>query len=73
MSGLSECNDATTRVPVDIQIVLTPSDAHDISILLTGKDNDVGIYAGSLADLFPFTVDKVCKFIILLQPVEGTS
>lgn len=63
VTGLSECNDVTTRVPVDTQIVLTPSDAHAISLLLTGKANDVGIYAGSLADLFPFTIDMVCEFI----------
>src|SRR5687768_10261188 len=63
VSGFSECNDTTTRVPVDIQIVRTPSDAQAISLFLTGKQNDVGIYAGSLADLFPFTADKVCEFI----------
>jgi hypothetical protein len=71
VSGFSECNDTTTRVLVDTQIVLTPSDAHAISLFLTGKENDVGIYAGSLADLFPFTVDKVCEFIATNSPLFG--
>ncbi len=52
VSGLSECTNTSTRVPVDIQIVRTPADAQNMAFLLTGTDNDVAIYGeGNLSDL----------------------
>lgn len=70
VSGLSECTNTSTRVPVDIQIVRTPSDAQAIAFLLTGDDNDVAIYdTGSLSDLSPFDPTKFCPFIATTVPV----
>lgn len=64
VSDLGECTDASTRVPVDIQIVLTPADAQAINLLLVGDDNEVAIYdGGDVADLVPFDPDKFCPFI----------
>jgi hypothetical protein len=64
VSGLSECTNTSTRVPVDIQIVNTPSTAQGMAFFLTGDDNDVAIYGeGNVADLNPFDPDKFCPFI----------
>ncbi len=73
VSGLAECTDASTRVPVDIQIVRTPSDAQAINLLLVGRDNAVAIYDhGDVADLDPFDPDTFCPFITDNTPVyEG--
>jgi len=73
VSGLTECTDASTRVPVDIQIVRTPAEAQAINLLLEGHDNVVAIYDhGDPADLFPFDADKFCAFIDENVPVyEG--
>lgn len=70
VSGLSECTDASTRVPADIQIVNTPSDAQGISLLLKGVDNDVAIYEGTdFSQLFPFDPVKFCGFITERVPL----
>jgi hypothetical protein len=70
VSGLSECSDASTRVPVDIQIVRTPSDAQGMAFLLTGMDNDVAIYEDAdLSDLTPFDPAKFCPFIANTTPL----
>lgn len=70
VSGLSECTNTSTRVPVDIQIVRTPSDAQAMAFLLTGDDNDVAIYdTGNLGDLSPFDPTKFCPFIASTVPV----
>ena len=64
VADLTECTDASTRVPVDIQIVQTPSDAQGLALLLTGDDNDVAIYAGTdVSQLFPFDPANFCPFI----------
>ena len=70
VSGLSTCTNASTRVPVDIQIVRTPSDAQEMALLLTGDDNDVAIYDhGNVGDLNPFDPAKFCPFIASEIPV----
>jgi hypothetical protein len=70
VSGLSECTNTSTRVPVDIQIVNTPSTAQGMAFFLTGTDNDVAIYGeGSVADLNPFDPDKFCPFIENTTPL----
>ncbi len=62
--GLADCTDASTRVPVDIQIVQTPSDAQGLALLLTGDDNHVAIYEGTdVSQLVPFDPAKFCPFI----------
>jgi hypothetical protein len=73
VKDLAECTNASTRVPVDIQIVATPSDAQDIALLLGALDNDVAIYdQGDPDDLNPFDPDKFCPFINTVVPVyEG--
>lgn len=73
VKNLSECTDASTRVPVDIQIVNTPSDAQGLTFLLTGTENDVAIYGeGDIADLAPFDPAKFCPFINSTTPLyEG--
>ena len=68
--GLSECTNASTRVPVEIQIVQTPSGAQALDLLLRGSDNDVAIYDhGDIADLSPFDPVKFCAFISANVPV----
>jgi hypothetical protein len=70
VSGLSECTDASTRVPADIQIVNTPSDAQGINLLLKGVGNDVAIYEGTdFSQLFPFDPVKFCGFITERVPL----
>jgi hypothetical protein len=70
VSGLSECTDASTRVPADIQIVNTPSDAQGFNLLLKGVDNDVAIYEGTdFSQLFPFDPVKFCGFITERVPL----
>jgi hypothetical protein len=73
VKNLEECTDASTRVPVDIQIVRTPSEAQNMAFLLKGVDNDVAIYdRGDPADLAPFDPVKFCGFINSVAPVyEG--
>jgi hypothetical protein len=69
VSGLSECTNTSTRVPVDIQLVRTPSDAQAMAFLLTGDDNDVAIYEGSdISDLVPFDPARFCPFIATRVP-----
>jgi hypothetical protein len=70
VSGLSECTDASTRVPADIQIVNTPSDAQAFAFLLKGVDNDIAIYQGTdFSQLFPFDPVKFCGFITERVPL----
>lgn len=71
--NLSECTDASTRVPVDIQIVRTPSEAQGVALLLTAAENSVAIYdQGDPGDLNPFDPNKFCPFINTVAPVyEG--
>ena len=70
VSGLSVCTDASTRVPVDIQIVRTPSDAQNMAFFLTATENDVAIYdRGNVGDLNPFDPAKFCPFIQNTVPV----
>jgi hypothetical protein len=73
VKNLSECTDASTRVPVDIQIVRTPSEAQGIALLLTAHANNVAIYnQGDPGQLNPFDPDKFCGFISTVVPVyEG--
>lgn len=70
VSGLTECTNASTRVPVHIQIVSTPSDVQGLALLLRGTDNDVAIYdQGDISDLTPFDPAKFCAFISETTPV----
>jgi hypothetical protein len=70
VSGLSECTDASTRVPADIQVVNTPSNAQDFALVLKGVDNDVSIYEGiDFSQLFPFDPVKFCAFITQRVPL----
>ena len=70
VSGLTECTDASTKVPVHIQLVRTPSDVQGLALLLRGTDNDVTIYDhGDISDLTPFDPDKFCPFISETTPV----
>jgi len=70
VSDLTECTDATTRVPVDIQIVRTPAAAQTMALLLTGSVNDVAIYGeGDPSDLNPFDPAKFCPFIEQVTPL----
>lgn len=70
VSGLNECTNTSTRVPVDIQIVNTPSTAQGMAFLLTGDANDVAIYGeGNIADLSPFDPAKFCPFIANTTPL----
>lgn len=70
VDGLAECTDASTRVPVDIQIVSTPSDAHGISLVLVGSENDVAIYGViDLAAVAPFDETSFCMFITENDPL----
>jgi hypothetical protein len=73
VKNLSECTNASTRVPVDIQIVRTPSEAQGIVLLLTALENSVAIYdQGDPGELNPFDPDKFCGFINTVAPVyEG--
>lgn len=73
IKNLSECTNATTRVPVDIQIVRTPSDAQGMALLLTAKENDVAIFdQGNVGDLSPFDPVTFCAFINNVVPAyEG--
>jgi hypothetical protein len=70
VKDLAECTNASTRVPVDIQIVATPSDAQNIALLLGALDNDVAIYdQGDPGDLNPFDPAKFCPFISTVAPI----
>jgi hypothetical protein len=73
VKNLQECTDASTRVPVDIQIVRTPSEAQNMALLLKAAENDVAIYdQGNPGDLAPFDPVKFCGFIANVTPVyEG--
>jgi len=73
VKDLAECTDASTRVPVDIQIVRTPSDVQNMALLLKAIENDVAIYdQGNPGDLSPFDPVKFCAFIESVSPVyEG--
>lgn len=72
------CDNASTRVPVDLQLVQTPSDAQAMALLITAKENDVAIYDPpdeQLADLVVALLDvnALCAFIAANKPVyEGT-
>lgn len=67
---LDVCTNASTRVPVDIQIVRTPADAQATNVLLQGSDNEVAIYDhGDIGDLSPFDAVKFCAFIATNAPV----
>ena len=70
VSGLTECTNTSTRVPVDIQIVRTPSDAQNLAFLLTGIDNEVAIYSGTdISQVSPFDPEKFCPFIANTTPL----
>jgi len=70
VTGLTACTDASTRVPVDIQIVRTPSDAQGMALYLEGSDNQVSIYGeGNIGDLTPFDPAKFCPFITQTTPL----
>jgi len=73
IKNLTACTNASTRVPVDIQIVRTPSDAQGLALLLTAQDNDVAIFdQGNIGDLSPFDPVKFCAFINTVAPIyEG--
>jgi hypothetical protein len=73
VKDVATCSDASTRVPVDIQIVRTPSDAQNIALLLTATENQVAIYdEGDVGDVSPFDPAKFCPFIANVTPVyEG--
>jgi hypothetical protein len=66
---LNVCTNASTRVPVDFQIVRTPADAQATNLLLQGRDNEVVIYDhGDISDLSPFDPVKFCAFIAVNTP-----
>jgi hypothetical protein len=66
---LAECTNASTRVPVDIQIVRTPSDAQGMALLLAAQENDVAIYdEGDISEVSPFDPAKFCAFIATVEP-----
>ena len=70
VSGLSECTNTSTRVPVDIQIVNTPSTAQDVAFFLAAKENEVAIYGeGNVSDLNPFDPATFCPFIANTIPL----
>jgi hypothetical protein len=73
VKNLAECTNASTRVPVDIQIVSTPSEAQAVAFLLTALENSVAIYdQGDLSQLSPFDPVRFCTFINTVAPIyEG--
>jgi hypothetical protein len=64
VSNLPVCTNASTRDPVDIQVVRTPSDVEGTALLIRASDTHVTIYAGvDISALFPFDPSKFCPFI----------
>jgi len=64
VSNLPVCTNASTRDPVDIQVVRTPSDVEGTVLLIRASDTHVTIYAGiDISALFPFDPTKFCPFI----------
>jgi hypothetical protein len=64
VSNLPVCTNASTRDPVDIQVIRTPSDAQGTELLIRASDTHVTIYAGvDISQLFPFDPNNFCPFI----------
>jgi hypothetical protein len=64
VSNLPVCTAASTRDPVDIQVIRTPSDVQGTELLIRASDTHVTIYAGiDISQLFPFDPIKFCPFI----------
>ena len=64
VSNLPVCTNASTRDPVDIQVIRTPSDVEGTVLLIRASDTHVTIYAGvDISALFPFDPNKFCPFI----------
>jgi len=64
VSNLAVCTNASTRDPVDLQGIRTPSDVQGTELLLRATDTHVTIYAGiDISQLFPFDASKFCPFI----------
>jgi hypothetical protein len=64
VSNLPVCTNASTRDPVDIQVVRTPSDVEGTVLLIRASDTHVSIYAGvDISALFPFDASKFCPFV----------
>jgi hypothetical protein len=64
VSNLPVCTDASTRDPVDIQVIRTPSDVEGIVLLIRAADTHVTIYAGvDISALFPFAAARFCPFV----------
>ncbi|HUQ82667.1 MAG TPA: hypothetical protein VM076_16070 [Gemmatimonadaceae bacterium] len=75
VSNLAECTNASTRVPTDVQVVRTPSDAQNLIFLLHGSDNEFAVYNAKLSDVAaPFQLAKFCAFIANTIPAyTGTA
>ena len=64
VDNLPVCTDATTRDPVDAQLIRTPSDVQGIRLLLQATDTHVEIYQGiDIAAVFPFVASSFCAFV----------
>jgi hypothetical protein len=64
VSNLPVCTNASTRDPVDIQVIRTPSDVEGTVLLIRASDTHVTIYAGvDISALFPFDPSKFCPFV----------
>jgi hypothetical protein len=64
VSNLPVCTNASTRDPVDIQVIRTPSDVEGTVLLIRASDTHVSIYAGiDISALFPFDPTKFCPFV----------
>jgi hypothetical protein len=64
VSNLPVCTNASTRDPVDIQVIRTPSDVEGTVLLIRASDTHETIYAGvDISALFPFDPSRFCPFI----------